>query len=368
MKNQYVLHGWHLSFFSGKMRAYMRYKGLDFEDKPVNAYDLTVRIPKKTGAVVMPVVQTNKGEWLQDTTATIDTLEQRHPTPSVMPATPVQHAAALLIEAWADEWWVPIAMHYRWSYPENYPLFEHDAGKALLPIAPDVMRKALVKNAVAGKMRSYLPGVGVVPEQFEIMERWTKQILDALDQHFAVHDYLFGGQATVADFALVGPMYGHLNRDPAPKRDLLDPRPNLQAWVDRVHGGEAAKGELLADDQIPASLSPVFNAIFNEFLPMVKAIAKQVAAHVEQKGSQSGDSLPRTMGMISCPMADGQFSRSAMPYTLWMVQRIQNQVAEWPASDQDQLNQWLATIDQPALQAVNLGPKLERCVLATQLA
>lgn len=368
MKNQYVLHGWHLSYFTGKLRAYMRYKGLDFKDKPVNAYDLTVRIPKKTGAVVMPVVQTDKGEWLQDTTTTIDTLEQRHPTPSVVPASPVQHVAALLIEAWADEWWVPIAMHYRWSYPENYALFEHDAGKALLPLAPNAVRKKLVENAVAGKLRAYLPGVGVVPEQFEIMERWTTQILDALEQHFAEHDYLFGGQATVADFALVGPMYGHLNRDPAPKRDLLDPRPNLQKWVDRVHGGDAAKGELLANDQIPETLSPIFAAIFNEFLPMVSEIAGRVSAYVEQKGSQSGDKVPRTLADISFPMADGKFTRTAMPYTLWMVQRIQNQVAEWPTSDQESVNQGLATMGQPTLETINLGPKLERCALATRLA
>ena len=368
MKNQYVLHGWHLSFFSGKLRAYMRYKGLDFEDKPVNAYDLTVRIPKKTGAVVMPVLQTNQGEWLQDTTVTIDTLEQRHPTPSVVPATPVQRVAALLIETWADEWWVPIAMHYRWSFPENYPLFERDAGKALLPIAPNVVRKRLVKNAIAGKMRSYLPGVGVVQEQFDLMERWTKQILDLLELHFAEHDYLFGGQASVADFALVGPMYGHLNRDPAPKRELLDPRPKLQAWVDRVHGGDKAKGALLADDQIPETLRQVLAAIFNEFLPMVTEIAKQLSRYVENNGGQPGDKIPRTLAEITFPMADGRFTRSAMPYTLWMVQRIQSQVAEWPASDQASVNQWLATMGQPNLQAINLGPKLERSALATRLA
>lgn len=368
MKNQYILHGWHLSFFSGKMRAYMRYKGLDFLDKPVNAYDLTVRIPKKTGAVVMPVVQTDKGEWLQDTTVTIDTLERRHPAPSVVPNTPVQHFAALLIEAWADEWWVPIAMHYRWSYPENYALFEHDAGKALLPIAPNVLRKKLVEKAAAGKLRAYLPSVGVVPEQFELMERWTNQILDALEGHFAEHDYLFGGQASVADFALVGPMYGHLNRDPMPKRELLDVRPNLQAWVDRVHGGEKASGKWLDNDQIPDTLAAVFNAIFNEFKPMIEQIAAQVAGFVKAKGASSGDKVPRSLGEVSFPMADGKFSRLAMPYSLWMVQRVADCYRGLATHDQTAVDQWLATQGQAGLDKWSLGPALKRHALATRLA
>lgn len=368
MKHQYVLHGWQLSYFSGKMRAYMRYKGLDFKDKPVNAYDLTVRIPKKTGATVMPVVQTEKGEWLQDTTATIDWLEQRHPEPPITPATPTQQIAALLIEAWADEWWVPIAMHYRWSFSENYALFERDAGKALLPIAPNVLRKQLVKNAVAGKLRSYLPAVGVVPQQFALMERWTKQILDALEQHFAEHDCLFGGQASVADFALVGPMYGHLNRDPVPKRDLLDVRPHLQAWVDRVHGGEKATGEWLGNDQMPDSLAAVFNAIFNEFKPMIEQIAQQVDDFVKTKGATSGDKVPRSLGEVSFPMADGEFSRLAMPYSLWMVQRVADSYRSLAAQEKSAVDQWLAALGQAGLDKWSLGPALKRHALATRLA
>src|SRR3546814_7047902 len=88
------------------------------------------RIPAKTGAMVMPVVVTPEGEWLQDTTHIVDVLEQRFPDAPVLPATPRQRIVAELLEMWADEWWIPAAMHYRWSFPENYLLFEADAGNA----------------------------------------------------------------------------------------------------------------------------------------------------------------------------------------------------------------------------------------------
>lgn len=368
MKTDYVLHGWHLSYFSGKLRAYLRYKGLDFKDQPVNAYDLTVRIPKKTGATVMPVLQTRQGEWLQDTTATIGLLEQRHPLPAITPIGPSQQIAALLIEAWADEWWVPIAMHYRWSYPENYALFERDAGKALLPWAPNFLRKQLVEKSVAGKLRAYLPGVGIVPEQIELMERWTQNMLDVLEQHFKQHHYLFGGQASVADFALVGPMYGHLNRDPYPKRELLDPRPHLQAWVDRVHSGDKASGEWLPNDEIPATLSPLFQALFGEFMPMIQAIVTSVQTHVEAHEKKSGDRIPRTLNEITFPMSDGHFTRVAMPYSLWMLQAVQGRFLALSAEEQAKVNQWLAGFEQAGLQTLDLGPPLSRRALATQLA
>ncbi len=103
MKQEYTLHGWHLSYFSGKTRGYLNFKNLDFKDKDVNAYDLMYRIPKKTGAMVMPAIQTKQGEWLQDSSIIMEELDKRHPESCVTPSTPKQLMAAMLLEAWLDE-------------------------------------------------------------------------------------------------------------------------------------------------------------------------------------------------------------------------------------------------------------------------
>ena len=368
MKYQYIMHGWHLSYFSGKLRSYLRYKGLNFRDRPVNAFDMVVRIPKKTGVVVMPVLQTDRGEWLQDTTEIITTLEQRHPQPSITPASPRQTIAAMLLEVWADEHWIPTAMHYRWSFPDNYALFRRDAGKALLPFIPGPLRNRFVKTQVADKMRSYLPGVGVVPEQFSAMEVWTGQMLDHLELHFSEHDYLLGGRPSVADFGLIGPLYAHLGRDPVPKRELLDTRPRLQAWVARAHNGEPATGDFLADDVIPATLTPVFASIFSEFYPMLDGIVTLVNDFVAAKSSAPGLALPRSLGMIRFPMAGQAFSRRAVPYTLWMMQRLRAHYQALPAAERQAVDQWFASQGQGSLNDLNLGPALQRRGLATRLA
>src|SRR3546814_11453768 len=103
---------------------------------------------------------------------------------------------------WADEWWIPAAMHYRWSFPENYLLFEADAGNALLPGFPRFAKDRLAAY-VASTLRGYLPSVGVVPAQFAMMERWTENMLDALDRHFSLLPFLFGSTPSIADFALL---------------------------------------------------------------------------------------------------------------------------------------------------------------------
>lgn len=366
MKTDYTLYSWQLSYFSGKMRGYLNYKGANFVDKPINSYQLLYQIPKKTGATVMPVVKTSQGEWLQDTTDIIDRLEQNHRDNAVLADTPKQRIASLIFEAWADEWWIPIAMHYRWSYPENYTLFEEEGGKALLPYAPKFARNLAVQQA-ANRLRSYLPAVGVTPEQFGTMERWTNQMLDIFEDHFAQHAYLLGDKPSLGDFALLGPLYGHLNRDPAPKRNLLDPRPNLQAWVQRAHNGNQGQGSLLPDDEIPATLHPVFAAIFNEFFPMISAYAEVIAKFVAQQGLTSGDKLPRGLDMVSFPMGSQQFIRACVPYSVWMMQRAQEQYLQLKPMEQSTVDQWLAEFDQGPFAEFDLGPKLKRHALGTRL-
>src|SRR5258708_27488035 len=106
----FVLYGWRLSYYSGKARCYLRYKQIPFVDTPVDFLTLMMRVKRHTGAVVMPVVVTPQGEWLQDSSAIIDDLERRFPARSVLPRTPVRRSAAYLLEPLREEWQIPAAM------------------------------------------------------------------------------------------------------------------------------------------------------------------------------------------------------------------------------------------------------------------
>jgi glutathione S-transferase len=361
------MYGWQISHYSGKLRGYLNYKGLNFEEHPINAYELTRLIPRKVGSLVMPVLLTREGEWLSDTTEIIEELERRHPTPSVFPQSPRQLIASLVLATWADEFWTPSTMHYRWSFPENYPRFRNEAGRNLLPFMPTAIRNWIADNIPAKKMRSYLPNIGVNKPQLPIIESWTTYQLDLLESHFSRHTYLFGEQPTVADHALIGPLYAHLYGDPVPGNKLINPRPNLKSWIERTHNGECSEGELLTSDEIPETLSPVFEDIFEEFYSMVSEIAYVVEAYIQHHNLQSGSELPRSLSDVSFPMKGKQFSRTALPFTLWKAQRIQQTFFQFSKDAQESVIQWLSGAGHGDLMSTYLGPKLERSALATKL-
>lgn len=367
MKSQYQFYGVQVSNFAGKARGYLNYKGLDYQEKAPTAYDLLVRFPKRVGDRFFPVIKTRDGEWLADTTDMIETLEGRHPEPSIRASSPRQTIAAMLIEAWWDDVGTVVALHTRWSYPENYPLFRSEIGKGMLPWAPKLLQNWIVDNTAAAKMREALPFMGITPAQIPLLEQWIANVLDLFEQHFTQHDYLFGGRPTIADYSLLGPMYGHLSRDYWPRRELIAPRPNLKAYIERLHRGDKANGDLLANDEIPETLLPIFDIIFSEFYPLLSGTTEHVKDFVARRGMKKGDKLPRTMREVSFPMGEGEYTRSTLSYVLWMMQRIQKHLQTIPQSDRAAVADWFASMGQEDILAMDFGPDVERHGLSTRL-
>jgi glutathione S-transferase len=369
MKTQYKLYGWKASHFAGKIRGYLNYKGIDYSEKQCSIVDMKYRIPKNTGAVAMPAIETQSGEWLADTPLMMDALEERHPTPSIAIKTPRQRTFAELFENWIDDAWLAVSLHTRWSFPENYEqLLREEGGKNLLPYAPRFLRNKISDTVFLGSMSGSKVNQGVTPEQIPLLERWATHILDLLDIHFQQHAYLLGGRPTVADYGLLGTMYGHLNRDPWPKREWLDPRPNLQAWVERTHSGQQAQGDLLPDDQIPETLLPIIDIIGREFLVSMSRTAEALHQYIKDKSLVSGQRLPRTLRNIRYPMADGEYTRNCFTYSLWRMQRIQKKIRAQTMSDQASAEQWCRDIGWDNLLNANFGPELERDGLVARLA
>ncbi len=358
----FILYGWHLSYYSGKVRCYLRHKQIPFVDTPVDFFTLMMRVKRRTGAVVMPVVVTPQGEWLQDSSAIIDELERRFPERSMIPSTPVRRFAAYLLETWGDEWWIPVAMHTRWSYPENYALFERDGGTALLPHWPKFLRDRAVATA-ANSMRGYLSRVGIVPAQTPLLERWTTEMLDRLEAHFTTHKFLLGEVPTIADFGLIGAMYGHLGRDPWPKRELIDPRTALRAWIDRMAEPDASEASSTdGADDVPASLAPVFRSMAGEFLPMIEATLEALNRHINSGACDANGVLPRGLDPISYPLGPGQYTRTAVPFMLWKVQRLNAVYRAMSANEQGAVRRWLDTFDCARLLDLPI-PRLRRVAL-----
>ena len=161
-------------------------------------------------------------------------------------------------------------------------------------------------------------------------------------------------------------MYGHLSRDPYPKRVLVDQRPHLKAWVERMNAPQVGAGQFLPDDAIPATLQPVFDAIFTEFYPMVAGIQEEVHQALP-KLAPGRKRLPRVLGMIEFPMGEGRYRRGAMPYTLWMMQRVLDAYRALDSASRASVDAWLAKQDAGEAMRFDIGARLKRVGLHVAL-
>ena len=128
------VYGLKVSYFTGKLEGYLRYKNIPYEFCALTASEFRKMLAEKTGAMQMPAVQLDDGRWMTDTSPMINWFESIYTQHPILPDDPVQQFLCRFIEDYADEWlWRP-AMHYRWSYPACRTA-SRNSGQLKIPIA-----------------------------------------------------------------------------------------------------------------------------------------------------------------------------------------------------------------------------------------
>jgi hypothetical protein len=206
--------------------------------------------------------------------------------------------------------------------------------------------------------------VGATPEQRPLIERWMDQQLDALERHFAVHPWVLGRRPSLADFALAGPLCGHLRYDLASSERWMRPRPHLYDWSERLWSGvPEASGPWVADDAVPATLLPLLTTAMREMTPYLDATASLV------RGLSNGPEghLPRMVGPVTVPYADAALTRLGVPYTLWMAQRVREALDRMSSAAADDARTWVRSIGGQGFLDLRL-PRLRRVAVHAALA
>lgn len=364
MPRPYTFYALITSMYAGKLRGYLRYKAVPHVEKVQSLYNYMVTTKRRTGSAVMPVVVDPDGAWLADTSDIIDELERRFPASPIVPATPLQAFAAYLFELWGDEFWTTVALHTRWSHPENYPVWVRNTG-LMMPGLPWWLRRLIVDKVARPVFGEHLPRMGVVPENAAVLDAWTARQLDLMEAHFARHRFLFGTRPSLGDFGLLVTPFGHMSVDPWSIRHLTGPRPQLSAWVRRTHEPAPLSGAFLPDDQIPATLLPMLRTMLREMTPYLQATLDALRALPPQ--AAGSDRLPRLLGMVRQPLGEGSIERAAMPYTLWMAQRVLDVYRAMPPSDASRVAAWVDGLGGGAFLRLDI-PRLRRVGLHAALA
>lgn len=328
-----IVHGLDLSYFTGKLEAYLRLKGMSYRLEQVDTAGF-IALGQRAGVRQMPHLALADGRLLTDTVTITDTLEAESldadSGPSLTPADPAAAFIAHLIEAFADEHLWRSALYYRWA-------FDDDARQASRRLAEIMLRDVPVplglkrRYILARQRRLYVRGEGSGRRQAPVIEADYLGLLDALEPVFRTRDWLLGDAPTRADVGLFGPLFRHFLCDPTPGRIMRERAPATVAWTARVWAAgvwssdrrppPCARDLRLEADAL-ADLAPLFRIVTDHFLPEAAANARACAQGVAK---------------VEWARDGATFRYRVNPYRAWRLARLAGQYATLAPDQHDRL-------------------------------
>lgn len=357
MDGPYILYSTPTSYYGTKLKAYLCWKGIPFEERLTTAEVYRDVIMPRTGVWMIPTVITPEDEALQDTTAIWEALERRFPEPAVEPATPRQRIAANLLELFADEWLITVGICYRWTVPENKAFIVREFGRQMAPEGSEAEQRRLGQEKV-DFFGNWVNTLGIdQATRPALMTMYEGEFLPALERALAANPYLFGGRPSIADFALMGPLGALLGRDPASRRRLREIAPTVERWVEAMREPQPAPGDFLAGDAVPVPLVQLLRLVFRDQLPelldCMAALPAWVAAH-------PGEPLPKTIGWHRYRVGGAEAERAVHPYPQWMLQRVLEKYAALDGAGRRAVDALAAEAGGPPLSAIAVPQPLAR--------
>jgi glutathione S-transferase len=274
MEPALTFYGLDLSYFTGKVEAFLRYREIPHHRVELSTTSFNF-ITRQTGLAQMPAIQLADGRWMTDSTPMIAWMDTHFPGPNVLPNNEVARFFSLLLEDYADEWlWRP-ALHYRWSYaPDKYLMSHRIAAEMLHDVPlPFFMRKALILQRQISK---YVRGDGVTAATIGHVESIYLRNLGFLEQMLQTRPFLMGTRPSVVDFGFFASMFRHFGLDPTPARLMRDLAPGVYEWLSRMWNARASKlaPDTALCDPIPADWGPVLDDIGICYMPYLTANAR----------------------------------------------------------------------------------------------
>ncbi|CAK0882182.1 unnamed protein product [Prorocentrum cordatum] len=409
------LFGWELSYFSGKVRGYLRYKE---RVTPGFSFDEVVASPEVIAEVLVPETHTKAVPQVR--------LPDRFVIPrrSSMPSRPTSRARQPCCpprrnapgSAWRWSSWscsatsgcsrppttggghapgtahalcgMPAFMNGARPLPSHREYNERQWGAFFRPSEPEDVQRRTARFffdnlflAGLGLGKYSVESLGVTDDTVAAWEASCRNILGIFERHLESHDFVLGGRVSTADFGLLGPLYAHLLTDPVPGRMMEEEFPRVSQWCRRVHdrGSRPERGaeEWLPDDAVPETIMQLLLVFFTEFWPVLRSTCSVLTSYL-QSGHGSGP-LPgksftpdgpaqrgggRLTHAFSLPFdrhgRPGGVSRGRRfvnPYQVWMLQRVEAAVRQ---SDLEVLTGFLSRLDG-GTDLLGLPSMLEHC-------
>ena len=328
-----------VSYFTGKLESYLRYKGLPYVRRSI--YDRKREILDELGVLQHPVVRLPDGRWMTDTTPMLGWFENAHPANPVMPSDPVVRFLALLVEDYADEWLWRAAMHYRWSYEPDRALLSRlicDDQLAPLPWPrPLKLRMVRLRQRVGFVVRD-----GVNSRTRAHVEAGYRAALAGMSAMLAGRPFLLGNAPSIADFGLMGPMLRHFGQDPTPAEIMRNEAPAVYEWVARTWNAQPpAEGPRFASEW-PADGAGLLREVAETHLVQLRANAVALG-----EGRRRFD-----VTIQGCRYGSLPVSR----YRVWCLEQLRGALEAVARERRGEIERWLGTAAMELLDGGKAPP------------
>lgn len=250
----YRLFGAETSPYSEKVRAALRYKGVEFDwvSRSVRTeadFQALAQVP------TVPLLISPEAVASQDSTAMLASLELAHPEPSTVPDDPACAALSLILEDYGDEWLNKAMFNERWGQSPDQEAAAQRLLEQLFAGHPPASRAEEVAKIV-DRMAGRLPLVGAGGSNGEILRASFQTFSELLDAHLKNTLYIFGGRPSAADFSL-GSQYRQMLSDPTPGEWLRDRTPFVTEWCEMMEWPKA-NDSFKPLGELRATLLPLF--------------------------------------------------------------------------------------------------------------
>ena len=367
------LYGSYASYVTAKTRSYLLKKGVPFVERVPGHPRFREHVRANTLNHRIPQLELSDGSAIQDSVAIMDRLEEIYPEPSVYPPGLKQQTLARLFEVLVDGLLGRPAWHYRWNYmEENYGFVGREFGRSFKPQGTNEEIDHF-GEIIAQRMESKRSGMGASEEALPVFESFYLDALEVLENHFVTTPYLFGGMPSVADFALMGPLFGHLARDPEPARIMKQLAPRVFRWTEamntpHIQSPEFADFETAFDsgDQISEGALNLFRLCLEAAGQLIPRTSEIYNEWVMDKLNEPDNTMiskevdEPSIGRFETVLRGVTIQNSASLYSLWVHQRT----LEWFGSKKDDeretISEFLSEFGAEKMIAMKLKRALTR--------
>ena len=369
-KQPYILYGAYASYYTAKVRSYLRKKGIPFQERLPSDPLFRSLVRPTSGSHRIPQLLTPQQAVIQDSIAIVDALEVEFPEIPALPESPAQRLYVHLMELLGSEGLLSLAWRHRWLFDENLTFIKRDFGRSFEPQGDD---QALMKygQLIADRMTSY----GLPPTTPDVRAELDTQymtLIGLFENHLISHPYLLGGHPSQADYSVMGALHAHMGRDPAGLRLLQLHGPRTFRWVEHMLTPDVQSPEFFDrpiiypdHDEVPDSAIAILNWIASTFGEPLVLNLHAYAAACKEGSIQPGACVDEARDQPSLAaqkvnLQGASHTHRAQIYAVWLSQRFQRHMATLSTEDKARLKDHFSHPAVAALLSAPVGHLLAR--------